>query len=126
MFPIFGPDVQGSTFNPALITVGDGLDPQSVSSSGPGNSFDTNGKTGAMFAIQQVGQVPAASVTGKLQSSPDNATWTDIAGAAFTTVSSANNIQALAFTSPARYVRYYCTITGIGPYVSCSIIAPNQ
>jgi hypothetical protein len=30
MFPTFGPDVQGSAFNPALITGGDALGPQCV------------------------------------------------------------------------------------------------
>src|SRR5271167_2537678 len=119
MFPAFGPDVSGAAFNPALISAGDGLDPQSLSASGPGNSIDTNGKSGAFFAIQQVGNVRGGTVTGKLQSSPDNSTWTDIAGAAFTAVSTNNNLQVLALTTPARYVRYYCTITGIGVLVSC-------
>jgi hypothetical protein len=36
MFPTFGPDIQGFACNPALITVGDALDSESLGSSGSG------------------------------------------------------------------------------------------
>jgi hypothetical protein len=126
MFPVFGPDVAGSAFNPALITALESQYPGTISSTGPGSSVDTNGKTGQFFAVQEVGSVASGSITGKLQSSPDNTTWTDISGAAFSAVNSNNNIQVISFTTPARYVRYYATITGLGPTASCLIITPNQ
>jgi hypothetical protein len=67
---------------------------------------------GQIEVTQNIGAV-TGSITGKLQESADGSTgWTDIAGATFTAVSAANNVQRLTLVahSTAGYIRYVGTI----------------
>lgn len=62
--------------------------------------------------VQQIGAV-TGTITGKMQDSPDGSTdWQDVTGAAFTIVSSANNIQALGWkaANTRGHIRYVGTI----------------
>lgn len=70
------------------------------------------------FGLQAYLHVTAftgTDVTMKLQDSADNATWTDLAGAAFTQVTAANQAQRLALSNTAtvrRYLRASTVTTG--------------
>ena len=59
---------------------------------------------GPCFAVQTVGTVGGTtpSITGKIQESADNSTWTDVANAAFTAVTASNNVQAITFERTKR------------------------
>lgn len=70
------------------------------------------------FAVLNVGDLEeSGTLTNRIQES-DTGTmegpWTDVAGAAFTQVDSANRIQAIAFTRTKRYLRGAGTVTGLG------------
>jgi hypothetical protein len=127
MFPTFGPDVGGSAFNASLMTILEALYPQSVNASGTGSGCDFNNDTGQCFAIQEVGAIVGGNITGKIQQSADNSTWTDVAGAAFTQVSTGNNVQVNVFTRTQRYLRYNYTVSMAGSMTaSCVIAEANQ
>src|SRR5262245_36795255 len=95
--------------------LGAGLTPQTVTTTINGPAGDMIHGDGPCFAIQQVGTVTGTSPTlaGKIQESADGSTgWTDIPGAAFTTVTTSTNIQAIAFERTKRYLRYVATVGG--------------
>lgn len=75
---------------------------------------------GLVEVTQNIGAV-TGSITGKIQDSADGSTgWADLADAAFTAVSSANNTQRVVFpaTSTRGYIRYVGTIV-TGPSLVC-------
>lgn len=59
----------------------------------------------------------------KLQSSPDNSTWTDVSGAAFTQIINAASQQIFGIdvTKCQRYVRAVATIGGTTPSFTFSV-----
>jgi len=60
------------------------------------------------FAVEF--ETAAADNVAKLQSSPDNSTWTDINGATISTVDTDDKVQRLnSFRPQARYVRLVAT-----------------
>ena len=69
------------------IILGVGAAPQTATATVNGTGGDMQDGDGRCFAIQHVGAVSGTSPTlaGKIQESTDNSTWTDIAGATFTT-----------------------------------------
>lgn len=129
MFPVFGPDVSGSAFNPSDATIKLGAI-GTLSASGAGSGVDFQGATGTFFAIQIVGTMTGStpSITGQIQQSSDNSTWTNCTGGAFTEVTSGPNLQMITPTITERYVRYSYTIGGSLPSIpaGCVLISPNQ
>jgi hypothetical protein len=83
---------------------------------------------GSCVAVQTVGTVAGTtpSITGKIQESSDNSTWTDVAGAAFAAVTAANNVQAITFERTRRYLRYFRTVSGTGPTFALSVLIGEQ
>lgn len=78
-------------------------------------ALDWNGN---IEITQNIGAV-TGSITGKIQESVDGSTgWADIAGAAFTAVSSANDTQRIVIPAEATagFIRYVGTIV-TGPAV---------
>ncbi len=70
-----------------------------------GDSIDMIDVDGPAFAI--LAAVPASgsgSVSGQMQSSPDNSTWTDVPGASFPD-KVGNSVRAITFQRPDRYLR---------------------
>src|SRR5437899_6077210 len=112
--------------NQAILGVG--LTPRTLTGSVNGTGGDLLAGDGRCFAIQQVGAVSGTSPTldGKIQESSDNAAWTDIAGATFTTVTAANNYQAITFDRTKRYVRYVGTIGGTSPSFALAVVISEQ
>jgi hypothetical protein len=114
---------------PHAAILGGGLTPRTVTTSLNGSAVDLIAGDGRCFAIQQVGSVSGTSPTlaGKLQESADGTTnWTDIAGAAFTTTSATDNVQAIAFDRTLRYVRYVGTVGGTSPSFGLAVIVSEQ
>lgn len=74
---------------------------------------DTLGMEGNLLFTQYIGAV-TGSITGKIQDADDNSgtNSADVSGAAFTAVSSANDLQTLSVPKRAvrRWVRYVGTI----------------
>jgi hypothetical protein len=128
MFPFFGPDVGGSPFNAALVAIQQALPPQNLTASANGAGLDFGSDSGQCFAIQQVGQNASGTLAGKIQQSADNSTWSDIGGAAFTSVTGNNNLQLIGFTRSQRYLRYVATVSGspLTLYAAASIAEANQ
>jgi hypothetical protein len=114
MFPTFGPDVSGAAFNGTLVDAQQALPPQNVTASVNGSGIDFNNQTGQCFATQEIGTLSGTSpsLTGQIQQSPDNSTWSNVSGGAFTAVSTSNNFQFIAFTRSQRYLRYIVTAGG--------------
>lgn len=79
-------------------------------------SLDLLQYTGPALVVQNKG-AGTGTLTGKLQHSQDNSTWSD-AGIAFTAAGTAADLQALSFDTKAvyRYVRYVGTIV-TGPHL---------
>ena len=76
-----------------------------------GASVDLDGYSGTVFL--NAGACGASgTVAVKLQDSPDNAEWTDVASGAFTTVTEANDnaVQEKAYTGTERYIRVVATV----------------
>jgi len=110
------------------IILGVGAPPQTATATVNGTGGDLQAGDGRCFAIQQVGTVSGTSPTldGKIQESSDNATWTDIAGATFPTVTASNNYQAITFDRTKRYVRYVGTIGGTSPSYALAVVISEQ
>ena len=108
--------------------LGVGLAPQTVTASINGNGGDLQDGDSRCFAIQQVGTVSGTTPTlaGKIQESSDNATWSDIANATFTSVTASNNYQAITFDRSKRYVRYVGTIGGTSPSYALAVVISEQ
>lgn len=90
-----------------------------------GAGVDCSGLTGAAAVIYDssagTGTAPTQDV--KLQSSPDNATWTDVPGAAFAQVTGAASQQKLSInlSEVGRYIRAVVTIGGTTPSFTASL-----
>ena len=111
----------------AILNVG--VTPRTVTGNHNGSSGDLLAGDGRCFAIQQVGAVSgtAPTLAGKIQESADGSTgWTDIAGATFTTVTAADNVQAITFDRSLRYVRYVGTVTGTTPSFILAVVISEQ
>jgi hypothetical protein len=93
-----------------------------------GDAVDLLQADGLCFAVQVVGTVSGTSpsMTGKMQESSDNSTWTDITGAVFTAVTAAVNTQVINFHRTKRYVRHYATIAGNNPVFNFTAIIGEQ
>jgi len=85
------------------------------------------------FAIQVVGTVAGTELTfvGKVQESPSTtaASFTDVAGAVFTTITSTTGvggIQVLNFQRTQRFVRYVGDIAGTTSAVALSVLIGGQ
>lgn len=102
-------------------------DLQNIGAVAAGNTFGTAvSGSGGLTAVDLVndganrisGLLTSTAVAGagtasiQIQESADNSTWTDVAGALFTTISAANAQQLLSWNQTKRYVRGNCTITG--------------
>jgi hypothetical protein len=128
MFPTFGPDVSGSTFNGTLVDAQQALPPQNVTASVNGTGLDFNNQTGQCFATQEVGTLSGTSpsLTGAIQQAPDDSTWTTLV--TFTAVTTGPNFQFVTFTRTQRYLRYIVTASGtiMTGYTSAVIAQANQ
>ena len=110
------------------VILGVGAPPQTATSTVTGTGGDMLAGDGRCFAIQQVGTASGTGQTldGKIQESSDNTSWSDIAGATFTTVTAANNYQAITFDRTKRYLRYVGTIGGASPSFALAVIISEQ
>jgi hypothetical protein len=69
---------------------------------------------GILHVTQNCGAQVGGTLAGKIQSSPDNSVWTDVTGAAFSTVTTGNSVQILALDTALcqRFIRYTNTFAG--------------
>lgn len=92
--------------------------------------IDISGYKGGLIVQQLVGVVSGTTPTldGKLQSSPDNSTWTDISGATFTQVTASDSFQKIGVqvAAAARYLRYVGTIAGTTPSFTMGVVLLGQ
>lgn len=92
--------------------------------------IDISSYKGGIIVQQLVGVVSGTTPTldGKLQSSPDNSTWSDISGATFTQVTATDNFQKIGIQVPAaaRYLRYVGTIAGTTPSFTMGVVLLGQ
>src|SRR5438445_546688 len=98
--------------------LGASLVPQTITASANGTAIDMITGDGLCSAMQLVGTVSGTTPTlaGKIQESADGSTnWTDITGAAFTSVTASNNNQIVSFERTKRYLRYVATVGGTSP-----------
>jgi len=102
--------------------------PATVNDTNNGLAVDLIDADGSCVAVQTVGTVGGTtpSITGKIQESSDNSTWTDVAGAAFAAVTAANNVQAITFERTKRYLRYFRTVSGSAPTFALSVVIGEQ
>lgn len=91
---------------------------------------DISSYKGGVIVQQLVGVVSGTSPTldGKLQSSPDNSTWTDISGATFTQVTATDSFQKIGVQvqAAAKYLRYVGTIAGTSPSFTMGVVLLGQ
>jgi hypothetical protein len=108
--------------------LGVGLTPRTATATVTGPIGDLIAGDGRCFAVQQVGALTGsgASIAGKIQESADASTWSDVADAAFTTVTTADNVQAVTFSRTQRYVRYVGTVAGSSPSIPVAVIISEQ
>jgi len=101
--------------NEALL--GASVYPASVNDTNTGSAIDMLDADGTCFAIQVIGAVTGTtpSLTGKIQESSDNSTWTDVSGATFTAVTASSNVQTIVFERSKRYLRHARTVSGTTP-----------
>jgi hypothetical protein len=113
---------------PTNAILGAGLTPRTATASLNGTGADFISGEGRCTAIQTVGTVGGTSPTlaGKIQESADNASWTDIAGATFTTVTTSDNVQAISFDRTKRHLRYVATIAGTSPSFPVAVVITQQ
>lgn len=102
--------------------------PASVNDTTNGTSIDMIDADGRCFAIQVIGAVTGTtpSLSGKIQESSDNSTWTDVADATFTAVTASSNLQSIVFDRTKRYVRHYRTVSGTTPTFLLSVLIGEQ
>jgi len=65
----------------------------------------------------------------KLQDSPDNSTFTDITGAAFTQITNAADLTedlGINIDGAARYIRAVVTIAGTSPVFDCVVLGVGR
>ncbi|HKB05012.1 MAG TPA: hypothetical protein VKD90_22505 [Gemmataceae bacterium] len=112
--------------NQALL--GASVYPSTVNDNTPGSGIDMIDADGRCFAVQAIGSVTGTtpSLAGKIQESADNSTWTDVTGAAFTSVTAANNLQTIVFDRTKRYLRHARTVGGTSPAFGLSVLIGEQ
>jgi hypothetical protein len=112
--------------NQALI--GASVFPSTVNDTNNGSSIDMIEADGRCFAIQAIGAVGGTgpSLAGKIQESSDNTAWTDVVGAAFTSVTASNNLQTITFDRTKRFVRHARTVAGTGPSFALAAMIGEQ
>jgi hypothetical protein len=78
---------------------------------------------GLFHVTQNCGAQVGGTLTGKIQSSPDNSVWTDVTGATFTGVTTGNQVQSLTLDSAMcqRYIRWTNTFAGTSILVAVTI-----
>lgn len=106
-----------------------GAGPQTFTSTVTGSGVDMIHADGRCFAVQHVGTVSGTSpiLDGKIQESDaPGSGYTDIAGAAFTSVTASNNLQIISFTRSKRYLRYVGTIAGTSPSFTLAVLLGGQ
>ena len=112
--------------NEALVGVS--VYPSTVNDTNNGLAIDMIDADGSCFATQVIGTVggTSPSLTGKIQESADNSTWTDVAGATFTAVTASNNIQTITFERTKRYLRHARTVSGTSPTFALGVVIGEQ
>ena len=102
--------------------------PATVNDTNTGSAVDLLDADGPCFAVQVIGAVGGTtpSLTGKIQESADNSTWTDIPGAVFAAVTASNNLQTIVFDRTKRYLRHFRTTTGTTPSFILSVLIGEQ
>jgi Flp pilus assembly protein TadG len=112
--------------NEALVGVS--VYPATVNDTNNGSAVDMIDADGSCFAIQFIGTVggTSPSLTGKIQESADNVTWTDVPAAAFTAVTASNNVQTITFERTKRYLRHFRTVSGTSPTFPLGVLIGEQ
>jgi hypothetical protein len=112
--------------NEALVGVS--VYPSTVNDTNNGLAIDMIDADGSCFALQVIGTVggTSPSLTGKIQESADNSTWTDVAGATFTAVTASNNVQTITFERTKRYLRHFRTVGGTSPTFPLAVLIGEQ
>jgi hypothetical protein len=112
--------------NQALL--GASVYPASVNDTNNGSSVDMINADGRCFAIQVIGAVTGTSpsLTGKIQESDDNSTWSDVSGATFTAVTASSNLQTIVFDRTKRYLRHFRTVSGTTPAFLLGVLIGEQ
>jgi hypothetical protein len=112
--------------NQALL--GASVFPATVNDTNNGSSIDMIEADGRCFAVQVIGTVGGSSpsLTGKIQESSDNSSWTDVATASFTAVTASSNVQTIVFDRTKRYLRHHRTVAGTTPQFALSVLIGEQ
>lgn len=112
--------------NQALL--GASVYPASVNDTTNGTAIDMIDADGRCFAIQVIGAVGGTtpSLTGKIQESSDNSTWTDVSGVMFTAVTASSNVQTIVFDRTKRYLRHHRTVSGTTPTFLLGVLIGEQ
>lgn len=112
--------------NQALL--GASVYPSSVNDTTNGSTIDMINADGRCFAMQVIGAVSGTtpSLTGKIQESDDNSTWSDVSGATFTAVTASSNIQTIVFDRTKRYLRHHRTVSGTTPAFLLGVLIGEQ
>jgi hypothetical protein len=102
--------------------------PSTVNDTNNGLSIDMIDADGTCFAMQVIGTVggTSPSLTGKIQESADNSTWTDVTGAAFAAVTTSNSLQTISFEWTKRYLRHFRTVGGTSPTFPLGVLIGEQ
>lgn len=112
--------------NQALL--GASVYPASVNDTTNGSSVDMINADGQCFAVQVIGAVTGTSpsLTGKIQESDDNSTWSDVSGATFNAVTASSNVQTIVFDRTKRYLRHHRTVSGTTPAFLLGVLLGEQ
>ena len=112
--------------NQALL--GASVYPASVNDTTGGTGIDMLEADGRCFATQVIGAVSGTtpSLTGKIQESDDNSTWSDVSGATFTAVTASSNLQTIVFDRTKRYLRHHRTVSGTTPAFLLGVLIGEQ
>jgi len=108
--------------------IGASVFPSTVNDTNNGTSIDMVDADGRCFAIQAIGAIggTSPSLTGKIQESSDNSAWTDVAGATFTAVTVASNLQTIVFDRTKRFLRHFRTAAGTSPTFALGVLIGEQ
>ncbi len=117
----FGYDLNGDTVNAGLES------PQAVTASAASSSMDLAGYEGAvkLTLYSAAGTGTSPTLNAKVQTSPDDSTWTDVSGATFSQITNAaSSLQSIGVDTRAvqRYIRVYYTVGGTSPSFTVSTV----